>query len=1043
MLFRSVFDSCTTEVQKLRSSIRIRGLSGLGKTRLVYEVVANLSTETQSKVVYIDVANGSPNLLQWLKHAIETGYEGILVVDNCSPTLHINLTDDVLRLDSKVSLITLDHNLEELSGPTKEFRLKPLTSDSIKQMLEPTFASKIKDLDRIAEFAQGFPQMAVLIAEARLANESDVGKLNNDELARKLIGDVTALELSILKACSLFDRFGFDAEVSDQYQFIAENIIGTPIADCIRCLRKFEKRGLIDLSGRYAQVVPKPLAVKLAAEWWSESTSESLSKLVDLVPDKLVKPFCTQITMLSFLPEVQQLTESLCGVSRPFGKAEVILSERGSLLFRSFVEVNPVVTVNSLYQVLTSQNFEQLQSIKDNVRRNLVWALEKLAYHSSAFEQAAWCLLLLASAENEDWSNNATGQFEQLFGVWLSGTEANFQLRLSVLKRAADLNDNLIDSLIVKAAAHAISTHSGTRTVGAEYQGNKPPLEEYRPKIWQEIFDYWDACMTALLNIVKKASPNSLNAQKIIGHSIRGLLSNGRIEMLENAIKNIIDLNGRYWPSALESVGNAVEYDAEAMPEEGKAALQKWHKMLQPDVADLRERLKIIVIDPPWEYKKVESGHYVDISAANAKNLAIELSASTVLDEQLLELLLNGQQTQTFVFGRQWAIESKNVNDLIENIILKITSSSNLNLNFLLGLLSGLHHVNPKAWESYLNRFANSSELVKYFPEILRTGKITPHHLAKFLELITSGILDSNSATSLSYGSVTAHLKSDTMSDFCTKLALHNEQSNWPALDVLFMYCFAEGKFEECSGALKFIVVNTPLEKKNRSRHSDIYHWKEVVDKFILIEDFEFCQSIFRQILSASKSKIDFDDLIHSVKPTLVKIFSLFGDQLWGELGDALLKAKGRELWGVSQLIERDNSFSIQNPSILNFISIPTLIKWCQSNIESGPYLLARSINIFDMNENDVKEPNPIFIALLENFGGLKNLGSEFTANLSSKGWSGSLVPYLQSDKAALAPLLNHENFEVRTWAKNHFEYVDKVITYESIRDDENQAGIY
>ena len=75
------------------------------------------------------------------------------------------------------------------------------------------------------------------------------------------------------------------------------------------------------------------------------------------------------------------------------------------------------------------------------------------------------------------------------------------------------------------------------RTVGAEYQGTKPPLQEWKPQIWQEIFDYWQSCFDFLIVLVEKDNQISDEAKNIIGHSIRGLMQNGRIEMLDNAIK--------------------------------------------------------------------------------------------------------------------------------------------------------------------------------------------------------------------------------------------------------------------------------------------------------------------------------------------------------------------------------------------------------------------------------------------------------------------------------------------------------------------------
>ena len=46
--------------------------------------------------------------------------------------------------------------------------------------------------------------------------------------------------------------------------------------------------------------------------------------------------------------------------------------------------------------------------IRGNIRRHLVWALEKIAFHPGSFDEGAHLLLRLALAENEEIGNNAT-----------------------------------------------------------------------------------------------------------------------------------------------------------------------------------------------------------------------------------------------------------------------------------------------------------------------------------------------------------------------------------------------------------------------------------------------------------------------------------------------------------------------------------------------------------------------------------------------------------------------------------------------------------
>lgn len=300
-------------------------------------------------------------------------------------------------------------------------------------MLEPVYGDRISDLDRVASFTQAFPQMAVLLANARLERTPDMGSLTEDDVLKKMLwggGAPDANAKAILQGCSLFDVFGLEGEVAEESTFIAENIVETTQDKLYECIRTFEARGIVNRAGRYAQIVPKPLAIRLAADWWRSTRRERQQHLIaKSMPGHLERSFCSQVSKLDFLPEVKNLTADLCGTQGPFGQAEVILSDSGSRLFRALVEVNPLATSEALYNVVTSLGHEALENVSGDARRNLVWALEKLSFNEAAFSKSAKCLLLLASAENERVGNNATGQFLQLFRVFLSGTEAPPALR--------------------------------------------------------------------------------------------------------------------------------------------------------------------------------------------------------------------------------------------------------------------------------------------------------------------------------------------------------------------------------------------------------------------------------------------------------------------------------------------------------------------------------------------------------------------------------------------------------------------------------------
>jgi hypothetical protein len=104
-------------------------------------------------------------------------------------------------------------------------------------------------------------------------------------------------------------------------------------------------------------------------------------------------------------------------------------------------------------------------------------------------------MLDLAVSENEDWSNNATGEFKALFTVFLSNTLAPAAPRLRLFDELLRENDPQRMSITVDALLEACSMHPPGRFVGPEIHGSRPALVPWRPRFWNEAGDYIIACM--------------------------------------------------------------------------------------------------------------------------------------------------------------------------------------------------------------------------------------------------------------------------------------------------------------------------------------------------------------------------------------------------------------------------------------------------------------------------------------------------------------------------------------------------------------------
>ena len=472
-------------------------------------------------------------------------------------------------------------------------------------------------------------------------------------------------------------------------------------------------------------------------------------------------------------------------------------------------------------------------------------------------------------------------------------------------------------------------------------------------------------------------------------------------------------------------------------------SLNIWLQLLSPDEADLAEKLKILVINPPWEHHKEDNGHYIDVASENAKALGVEVAKD--IEELLphLNLLLKGEQRQSYSFGYQLALDLTDLRQLLEQSLEQLIKADPANPSFILGIYRGIFEKSHEQWQVNIDKLLADEHLVRFYPDLIRTGNIRKLHLDQLLELIRSGVISPNSANALSYGSVTTGIDPTTMMEFCLSLAKLGGNASWTALNVIYMYCFGnKGSIRTLSDPLKQLVSSVPLNREQQGATTDTYHWRDLAEKLLKEPDEDFAIALTKQLIDACHHGLNHGDIWHYTKPLLLDLVREYGDKLWPIFGNAIIQAEGTERYWLQQLLDRENSFSNQLPSVLSVVPVESVISWCEEQPELGPSFVASCVNIFE-TVDEQQRPSDLFIALLVRFGDDERVISGLRANMGTRGWSGSLVPYLEADKAALSSLIEHESYNVRLWVKDQIAYINRQIDSESIRDEERDLGLF
>ncbi|QIL89301.1 hypothetical protein GNX18_05620 [Microbulbifer sp. SH-1] len=1055
---KSAFQALVEAFESEKPLVRLSGLSGLGKTRLIIEYI-NRFKIAEDEILIFDASQNERQIFESVKSTVDAGCTGLVIIEACEVLFHDRLEKLFDTAESMLKVITVGFYHDRVHS-SAHIKLERLHEDEVKKLI----GSILPDADnskveRIRKFVEGFPLLAEMITTQLLEEGSIQANFTERDLVEKLIngdGNLADESRELLKVFSLFDYFQYTSihkgESESPIDFL-NRIAGTSSRSFDQVITQFSEKEIINCTGVFARLVPKPLALNLAVEWWESSLFERQADLISNIPSAMFESFCTQIKYLDSSANVQSFVESFLEEARPFGQAELLFSKKGSRLFRSLVEVNPSATSEALYRIFQSSDDSVISDIKGDVRRNLVWSLEMLCFHKSYFEKAAWCLFKLACYENESFSNNAIGQFAQLFRWQLSGTESDFDQRLKLLNRALSLNNKKSDLVLIETIKTAISAHGGTRIVGAEFQGTKPELKEWLPSTYEEIYHYWGELFSILMALAEKEHALE-KVRKVVGNGVRGLVRFNFTDTLDDTITRLIEIGGKYWPEASRSIVHVLEYDAEDMPQDKLDAIYKWQALLSPDKDNFKEQITLIVLDPSREFFKNEEGEFVDVAEKDAVEFANSIRSLDELYENIEFILLFGEQKQSRVFGREIAkkffgLETEKLFNLIKRVLAKL---DNARFEFVSGFLSGIYVCDSNLWVDYVTVFASKEELVKHYPSAVRTGVCSMEQLNTLVKLIREGNLEAYNATFFAYGGAVNHLSEEQVIYFCNELSELGPQAAWAALDILNMYIFGRDDydFDKLRPQFEALILNVSFVQENKVRNHDGYHWLKLVEKLLKNDSPQFARRLVAFLVDQVKSfEIDFSDLWDILHPALYMAFERYAENIWPEFSEeVLLITDARQCFKLRELFGSAREGRKKTNSIFTLIDSNVVIEWCKNR--SALMYVIRSLRLFDKvkvedgaSDNDkdeyVKAPNSLFVELVDVFGKNADFLSEVGANFHSRSWTGSIIPGLEDDKAALAPMLDHESENVRQWAKEFIDMIDRDIAMNKKRESEEE----
>lgn len=1041
-----------------RNAIRIVGSSGLGKTRLVFEAFRPPPNDDPAlfpEQARISSAFCYMSADESIEQAVvgwrRLNRSGVIVVDDCPFALHERLKDAVTHVDSRLSLITIgnDRDLSAYAGTdTQLLSIEPTKDEVISELLEAGFREiSVEDRKFIsAELAQGYPLMAILVAQARKANAPLSARLAPEVLS-KLLGrpvENGSVAEKVIGVCSLFEYIGVTGNVSYEREFVRNAFCPEVSAgDFYSNIIEFEKSGAVSRYGRLIQVRPRPLAIRLAADWWERCSPEIAAQIIETkFPEGLATAFCERLRMLDFVPALVETTTHLCGQHGPFGQAKVLNSELGSRLFRAIAEVNPLAAINALWTAFGSFDESSLREIEGKARRNLVWALEKLCFREETFSRAAEFLSRLASSENETWSNNATGVFKRLFMILLSGTQASLEQRLPLLRLVAQGKSPRMRAVAVAALESAIRTHSFTGASGPEYQGSAGPLPQYRPKLWKEVFDYWSLCLDELIKLAVLDPDVGESAASTIATNIRGLIQQGRLDDVELAVRKVAAAKGGVWPGAVDSIRDSLRYEGDNFTEDVRRRVESWLSQLEPD--DLRGKLVLHVTEAPYEHEEDEHGHWRDLAAERAEQLGVNCATDWNAFMPFLSSTMRGEQLQGFMFGRGLAKGSKYAEKYFQDILAVLggISFEERNSSVLSGWLSALDEVSSERVDVAFIEVAGLANLRSSVPSICRGIKLNDSRVGQLIHLLQEGAITPVQLRGISNGQSMNTVSPAAASALCQVVLKNGSEGAWVALDIAFMFVYGDSaKWSALAPTLKAIIsTEGMLRKTKRERQMDAHAFAKVAEQLIA-NDQELAATLTKEIIATIAQDTNSVGIDHCLVEVLTALLEKQLSATWPQITTALENDDGLTQWKLGYLLGGRLS-AAGDAGLIGKIPSEYLVQWCMDAPDAAPKVLAEMTQVMEL-KGDKWILSDTANFLLDNYGNNPSVLSGLEVNIGSFSWSGSLVPFYERQMFVLQPLTGHPRVEVRQWAERIIESASHQAKQEEERDKEHEIGRY
>lgn len=1047
----------TTELQnKLLTGaqiIRFSALPGFGKTKLIYETFIEKKNDIEylSRIYYCKSGLKIDSVYDEFRSIINLGKASIFVIDDCPNDLLQRCSEYIRRLKLPTRLIVVNNQ------PYDSFYLPDcenleLSATDLKHEVDEYISQKIvvkspgsDIINEIQTLADGFPYMAILLVNAYNENK-EYGLVNIQFLVDKLLQssrEGKSYQTQAMRTLALFQPMPTENQNENAYNYVINNELITHITE----LNSYEIRGLfsrtltkysntlIENTGDWINIRPFPLAVCLVTQWFEEMSVADLEKLFNdfqTQPKEIVSilkdGFAQRISMMQESNAAKNVISKIMSVPNgSFCSEKVVCSEMGSRLFLAMATVNPEKVAKCLRYIFKEKSTDWIcENIKDDTRRNLVYALNKLCFASESYDDAVFVLAQFAEAENEHWSNNSANGLNQLFPIMLPDTEVSLEKRIKTIEELWNAGHRV---LAINAINQAFKNHHFTRLGGAEKFGWHH-RESYKPKTYAEIFNYWRKCKELLLSWLENDDLLLDNFCSLVENNVHNWRStNSMNEYLFPLIDIIAPKINWHWNKMYELLMQLLRFHESEYTLKQKTKINEYINKLKPTVfADTLMYTERKIFDKYTDGKSYqEIAHelmyplvesfindqiYNNIDEVQAL-VAMQRGSRFFITE--LKPFLTDNVLITFL-GNVWKIATPMIDDFSSNFVNDILHSCYLASpiqEYIKNLLdNGYKRAYVRALASIENDAMDSYQLLL---SLYNKNEINYEHITLYMASLW-GLTNSQMMKLL------PSLMKQFPDKYIDILEFVMKHRYWTQVldDELHQY-------------VRTLLLECPLvDSQKRCNYEYVAIIKEYLKKYIKT-DINFAVQMNKKIIDTLGKEFVHNNELSSLYSELLQ--EPYQSAILDDFIEALTD---NTIFFMQVKDEVGSGFSFGSGPLFQYVPTEKLQQYCEKKVQIR-HKLASMAPVFVSEANNPRADFSDFIKwLIENYGADDESGvlSGISSNMGTMSWTGSTIPLHEDMIRLLTPYVNHKYQTVQKWAQQEIDYLTQDIAREKSHDD-------